>query len=446
MFILLVRRMKIFRTGIFTVGFFTLFTAFLPHNIMTPLIALSQGTEIYDTLRKFDIGIMNHSFLLAQLVVSCLLIGYLIGSYSTTKQKFPILHRWNENGILKYPFIILLVFLIYWFANIAIRGFIFDSFNPLDLIQYARGDASFAQAYEKYNLSYPIYIAQYGFLISFALLIIAIFQNVKNFRFLIALVVLVFSMFSLLVSGSKEAFISPLIIFGLLTHYFYRKIPTWLLIVGVPLIVIIMPLYASYATGALSLDNIGELDVLELLPWIGYMSTQRFGNFQTIVLFMDWFDFSKIAYGSTLFWFFLRPIPRPLLPWKPQAFDIKYTIELTGEAKGWLLFDSWGEMMLNFWYPGVIIWNIFLGVILYRCHFGFLKMVKEKNNVMVALVISNFVLLRGTIGLGIATSGTQKLIIAVAAQVLVIFIIKFIIKGLKPNTKVLGIYKKPGLA
>jgi len=79
--------------------------------------------------------------------------------------------------------------------------------------------------------------------------------------------------------------------------------------------------------------------------------------------------------------------------------------------------------MYNFWLPGLIIWFILLGALLYRFHFGFQKLVTERKYLAIALILSNFAFLRSLPNLGVNTIASQNMLMTIGSQVFVIGVI-----------------------
>ena len=152
----------------------------------------------------------------------------------------------------------------------------------------------------------------------------------------------------------------------------------------------------------------------------------RFSGFINFVDFVDWFDNKHCVFGLTIVQFFVRPIPRYLMPDKPPSTDIFLTYEIYGKPQfggSVALFGGLGEMYYNFYFPGIFLWFILVGILLSRVHFGMLKLLKEHRFTAAALVIGNYGLLRGIANLGVNGSGTQQLVMNLAAQSVIYLIL-----------------------
>ncbi|MEM6724665.1 MAG: hypothetical protein AAF598_11540, partial [Bacteroidota bacterium] len=294
------------------------------------------------------------------------------------------------------------------------------TYNPFILLSFGRTSA-FDEFYLAYNLSYPLNFAKAGLLFTQAILTIYYFRRYPNWKGLIyAIGVCILSLIALMVSGSRQALLSAPIIAGFLTHFYFRKIPNWLIFAALPGVLFIIPLYKSLAHGKTISYLISSGQVTNVEGIAGDL-THRFGNFQVMVRFMDWVNFTDVSLGWRVASIVVRPIPRALIPWKPPSNDIFFTRMIYGQDSAIQIHGAWGEMMYNFWLPGVIFWFIILGVLLKRFHFGFIDLMAKKQHIAIAMLIANFGFLRALPNLGVNTIASQDLIFTVATQVFIIW-------------------------
>ncbi|MEO1714813.1 MAG: hypothetical protein AAFU60_15895, partial [Bacteroidota bacterium] len=132
LFAILLKRLKIFKMGIFSLGFVNLFTAFFPHFILTPFVALKNGATTYTLLKARDITEHHPAFtqalLLVCLIEICLIIGTLIPNPKKTKA--PMYWRFSAPYMFKHDWLVLLLFMGFWAFGIIIRGYFMGTFNP----------------------------------------------------------------------------------------------------------------------------------------------------------------------------------------------------------------------------------------------------------------------------------------------------------------------------
>lgn len=423
LFAILLNRLKIFRLGIFSLGFINLFTAFFPHFILTPILAIKNGAQTYALLKARDIQVDDAIFIQALLLLTVMLTCLIIGTLLPKTDKTPFFTRFKSEVLFKYPFLVFCCFLFFMGFSIFIRGYFIGTYNPFILLSFGRTD-EFNQYYKAYNLSYPLTFAKAGLLFTQAILTIYYllrYPNKKGFAY--ALGICLICLLALMVSGSRQTLLSAPIITGFLIHFYLRKIPNWIVFSALPIVLFVIPVYKSLAHGK-TLDYLMKTGQLYNLDNIANGLTQRFGNFQVMVRFLEWFDLSNIALGSRVISIFVRPIPRALIPWKPPSNDIFFTKTIYGQDAAIQIHGGWGEMLHNFWLPGLIVWFIILGYLLSRFHFGFYELVKNKNHLAIAMIISNFAFLRALPNFGINTISTQSMLFTIGTQVFLLWSFK----------------------
>lgn len=411
--VLLSVRLQLHKVGIFSVGFITLFTAVAPHYIFTPLYMLVTG----------DPRVNNPSFATALVLVSLQLAGLLAGALMTTRRRVPVLWRVPE---VKVPIgFLILVFAVAAVAFLGLRGLLLGTLNPLDMLDVARAP-EFRTYYIEFELGYPTLILEGALYFTLALLVIRFYRiapTVKGFG--VALVFTAVTAFVLLATGSRSAFFTPMLIFLILTHHFYRRIPISLILVlalvSIPVFVI-MRIASGGATLAVTMSSQLVRDPQFILQEF----LDRFRNFDAIVDFLTWFRGQEFALGRTILEFPLRPIPRSLLPNKPSSLDVFLSYAIYGRPEfggGVSIFGGVVEMYYNYWVPGVLVWFFLLGSLLYRVHFGMFEFMRSRRLVALAMVVGNPIIMRGLATIGVSTSATQQLLMFIAAQCLVLAIL-----------------------
>jgi hypothetical protein len=75
-------------------------------------------------------------------------------------------------------------------------------------------------------------------------------------------------------------------------------------------------------------------------------------------------------------------------------------------------------MFYNFGFIGVFLWFILLGKLTYRLHFGLFQILKDRRTLAIAMMITNFGLLRGVTNFGVNTNASQQILVALGSQAL----------------------------
>lgn len=413
--ILICFRLEIFRTGIFTVGFINVFTALIPHFILFPIYAIFVGHRVAQSPKLY------HS--LALIFVQ--LTGLLVGTILATNRKPIIGKRLKEYepyiaNAGKYAVLTIILFIGVF---IGIRWLLLGIANPFKLLQYARTD-EFRQYWATLELGYISFFLAGGLYLLQGLLVLLIYKKRKDVTgLLLALTVTIIVGTILMSTGSRSDFFLPILIFLYLTNFYYRKVPTTLVIglviIFVPVFVFLRILGSGNSLDSLILSGAATDSDLILNEFV-----ERFSNVESITEFLEWSDTqgNRFVFGKTIAQFPLRPIPRTILPNKPASLDVFLSREVFGPAQygGIHLFGGIIEMYYNFWYIGVFVWFVIIGAFLYRLHFATLTASNNQLIIPVLLVICNPSSLRGITNIGITTSGTQQLLITLATQLLVI--------------------------
>lgn len=404
-------RLQIFRTGLFTVGFMNIFTALIPHYVLFPIYAILTSNRIAQSPKLYE----------ALLLIFVQLVGLLIGTLLTNNKKPLFDHRMTkyEPYMLKSAKLAVVGIIVFIVAFIGIRWWLLGVANPLKLLSYARTD-EFRQYWAVFELGYSTYILTGGLFFLQGLSVLLIIRKRKDvIGILSALIVTIVVGFVLTASGSRGAFFTPILVFLYLVNFYVRKVP--LTLVGI-LFVIFIPVFVFLRIMAAgnSLDSILTGSASNPIFILDEFS-QRFSNIESITEYLTWSDTqgNPYVYGLTLAQFPLRPIPRTFLPNKPASLDVFFSREVFGPAKygSVHIFGGIVEMYYNFWYIGVFVWFIFVGMLLYRLHFGTYEASKAKRILPVLLIVCNPSFLRGIANLGVATSGTQQLLITLATQI-----------------------------
>ncbi len=404
-------RLQLHKTGIFSIGFFNLYTAIFPHYILFPFYLLVVGDSMIQSA-KFIPGLMLISLMLASLFTGTLL---------TTKKSVPFQEKIVERnfGLPR----LLLLFLISLSLLLGVNYTLYAMVNPFALLEKAR-TIEIREIYMQHNLAAYFYLFITGVIFFlFALIISNIYKKGRNFRsFLMSLFVAAFTAVMMLSFGSRNQFFMPLIIFLFLTDHYYKKLNR-LLIVGsfllfIPIFVFIRWLGSGYDPAFLFYQYAADLEFI-ISEFI-----RRFHSFKGLVDFLEWFGDKDFGFGITVLQFVVRPIPRFLWPSKPSSFDVFLSREIYGsEIGGITIFGGVVEFYYNYWILGVAVWFFFLGTLLYKFHFGNANFLRNKKYVAAAMMVSNYAILRGLGTLGLSTSNTQQLLMNIASQLVVLVII-----------------------
>lgn len=417
---LIAKRLEIFRYGIFTYGFFNIFTAMFPVHVLYPLIAIITSDPIIEK-KNF-----TNALVLVLIMLMGLLIGVIVGG-----RKSPIIYD-RIREVRFSPRIILALFLLTLFSILVMLGSVRGgSLNPFELLQQAR-TPEFRALYSEYELGYPMLFLQSAAYVFQVLLMIIFYRDNPGVSALVkSLIVSALISITLIAYGSRNAFFLPIVFFLFVTHHWFRKIPSQLIVflflVAIPVFVILRIYSAGNEVQLLARGDIASDLVFILDEFIA-----RFKGFVNIVDFFDWFEGRPFVAGLTLVQLLLRPIPRTLLADKPSSLDVFLSYEIYGRPEfggNVAIFGGIVEMYYNFWYVGVFIWFIILGILLYRMHFGLINLIQQRKHIAAAFLLSNYVLLRGLVNLGVNTSSMQQIIMSVFVQV-VIFFVLFIATGL----------------
>jgi hypothetical protein len=404
--------LKLHRTGIFTFGFFNVVGGLVPVFIAFPLYAMLSEEPVAS----------RENFVTVLVMVTLMLLGLLVGVLCDNRKTVPLYERAREAPLPSF-------YIFGWLALAlgALLG-LFSIFrgtsNPLELLQGARS-ADFRITYGEHELAYPLLFLQGCIITLQMLLVFSFYRNARSFSsFLKGLTVTLLTGFVMMSYGSRSSFFMPIVLFVFATHHLYRRVPTSLILglfaAAVPVFVFLRIMSAGHSAEELSASGALTDVSLILEEFIA-----RFSGFVNFVDFVDWFENKHCVLGLTFVEFFVRPIPRSLMPDKPPSLDIFLSYEIYGKPEfggGVAIFGGLGEMYYNFYFPGILLWFILVGILLSRIHFGTLKLIKEHRFTAAALVIGNYSLLRGIANLGVNTSGTQQLVMNLAAQ-LVIYIL-----------------------
>jgi oligosaccharide repeat unit polymerase len=421
--IMISARLQLHKTGIFSVGFFNLYTAIFPHYILFPFYLLVVGDSMIQSA-KFIPGLMLISLMLASLFTGTLL---------TTKKTAPLQEKMVERN-LRLPRLLLL-FLISLSLLLGVNYTLYEIVNPFALLEKAR-TIEIREIYLQHNLAAYFYLFITGVIFFLLALIISnIYKKGRNFRsFLMSLFVAAFTAVMMLSFGSRNQFFMPLIIFLFLTDHYYKKVNR-LFIMGsfllfIPIFVFIRWLGGGHDPVFLYHQYAADLGFI-MNEFIG-----RFHSFKGLVDFLEWFGNKDFVYGITVLQSVVRPIPRFLWPNKPSSFDVFLSREIYGsEIGGITLFGGLAELYYNYWILGVAVWFFFLGTLLYKFHFGCAKLLRDRKYIVAAMIISNYGILRGLGTLGLSTSNTQQLLMNIASQLVVLVIINglfALLDGWKP--------------
>lgn len=404
--IALCARLKLHRTGIFTFGFFNVVGALCPVFIIYPLYAMLSDHPVAS----------RDNFITVLVMVTLMLLGLLIGVLSDTRKTVPLYERVRETPV---PSLYLFGWLLLALGALLVMFWSFrGSLNPFELLQSARSN-DFRIVYGEFELGYPLTFLQGCIFTLQMLLVFSFYRNSRSFSgFSKGLIVTLLTGFVTMSFGSRTSFFMPIVLFVFATHHLYRRVPTSLILalfaVGVPVFVFLRILSAGHSPEELSSSG-----ALTDLSGILEEFIARFSGFVNFVDFVDWFDNKSCVLGLTFVEFFLRPIPRSLMPGKPPSLDIFLTYEIYGKPQfggSVAIFGGLGEMCYNFYFPGILLWFFLVGILLSRVHFGSLKLIKDHRFTAAALVLGNYALLRGIANLGVNTSGTQQIVMNLGAQ------------------------------
>jgi oligosaccharide repeat unit polymerase len=398
-------RLKIHKTGIFTIGFFGIGTSIFPYYVYTPLYSVLAGSNSASRACFDD----------ALLVVMTMLAGLLVGMWSTREKTAPLYSRIPELDIsLRVHFILLGIGIT---SVLAVFFFLANTVNPFEIIPRARS-LEFRVKYEEFDLGYPLLMSLGTALFFHGWLIVKLFATSRSFRSLLLSVVATgITMFATACYGSRAALFSPLVILLFVSHHLYRPIPMTfvavLFVISIPVFV-----FSRLVASGFDLNNIPRGMGLSFVFDEFISRLQLFDGFLD---FMDWFKTKPFAYGETLLDVFVRPIPRQFLPNKPQSFDVFLSHQIYGRAYyggGIQIFGGIAEMFYNFGYAGVFVWFILLGKLTYRLHFGLAYLVNDRRTLAIAMIITNYGLLRGVTNFGVNTIASQQILVALGSQAL----------------------------
>lgn len=410
-------RLELHKTGIFTLGFFNIFTALVPQFIWYPLVALATGDDLAQ----------RPNFTGAMLMIFVMLTGLWLGMTTARSKKIPLYDRIHEFSV-PIRTVLILFFLTAIGIVVLLSAFRGGLQLPHDLLQKAR-TPEFRLVYGEFELGYPLLFLQGAFYCLQVLLVVAFYKEQKSWRALFkALAITLLTGYVMLAYGSRNAFFVPIVLFLIVTHHFFRRIPISLVAV---LFVATIPVFVFlriFSTGHTfeNLDAGGYFTNTEFI-WEEFVA--RFAGFEEFVNFLDWFEGKPFAMGETIFQFFVRPIPRTLIPDKPSSIDVflSYAIHGRPEFGGSVaIYGGLGEMYYNFWFIGILVWFFIVGNLIYRIHFGLLDMIAQRRYLAFSLVLSNFVLLRGLVNLGVNTSGMQQLIMAAVSEFAIYLFLAFL--------------------
>jgi oligosaccharide repeat unit polymerase len=420
--IVLCASLKLHQTGIFTFGFFNVVGGLVPLFIAFPLYAMLSENPVA----------FRENFITVLVMVMLMLLGLLTGVLCDRRRTVPLYERARE---LNLPSIY--IFMLLAVALGALLGLLLifrGSFNPFELLQGARSaDSRIVQG--EHELSYPLLFLQASIISLQMLLVFNLYRNARSFSsFLKGLTVTLLSGFVLMSLGSRTSFFMPIVLFIFATHHLYRRIPASV-IVG--LFVAAMPVFVflRIVSGGHSAEELSASGTLTDVSVILEEFIARFSGFINFVDLVDWFDNKSCVLGLTFVQFLVRPIPRYLMPDKPSSIDVFFSYELYGKPQfggSVALFGGLGEMYYNFYFPGIFLWFILVGILLSRLHFGTIKLIEERRFTAAALVIGNYGLLRGISNLGVNTSGSQQLVMNLVAQAAIYFLLvvsMYLIRG-----------------
>lgn len=406
--IMISARLQLHKTGIFTIGFFNLYTAIFPHYILFPFYLLLIG----------DSMIQSPQFIPSLMLISLMFASLFLGTLLTRKKAVPFQEKIVERNLRSTPLLIL--FSISLILLLGANYELYGTTNPFALLERAR-TLELREIYLQHNLAVYFYLFITGAIFFLLALIISnIYKKGRNIgSFLISLFFAAFTAVNMLSFGSRNQFFMPLIIFLFLTDHYYKKINR-LLIVGsfllfIPIFVFIRWLGSGYDPAFLFYQYAADLEFM-MSEFI-----RRFHSFKGLVDFLEWFGNKDFGFGITVLQFVVRPIPRFLWPSKPSSFDVFLSREIYGsEIGGITIFGGVVEFYYNYWILGVAVWFFFLGTLLYKFHFGNANLLRNKKYVAAAMTVSNYAILRGLSNLGLSTSNTQQLLMNIASQLVVL--------------------------
>jgi len=426
--------LKLHRTGIFTFGFFNAVGGLFPLFIAFPLYAMLSEHPVAS----------RDNFVTVLVMVTLMLLGLLTGVLCDGRKTIPFYNRVRELPVpSSYIFGLLLLALG---ALLGLLSIFRGTLNPLELLQGARSP-DFRILYGEHELGYPILFLQGSILTLQMLLVFNLYRNARKlFSFFKGLIVTLLTGFVMMSLGSRSGFFLPIVLFIFATHYLYRRIPTSLIlglfVAAMPVFVFLRIMSAGHSAEELSAS--GTLtDVSVILEEF----IARFSGFINFVDLVDWFENKSCVLGQTFVEFLVRPIPRSLMPNKPSSIDIFLTYEIYGRPQfggSVAIFGGLGEMYYNFYFPGIFLWFILVGILLSRIHFGTLRLIKEHRFTAAALVVGNYSLLRGIANLGVNASGTQTIIMTFAAQafIYVLLVVAAELSRKSPYQEMNGVFRK----
>jgi hypothetical protein len=405
-------RLRLHHAGIFSVGAISLGSVLLPHYILYPLYLVATDERF----------LPDDHFMTALAIVTAMLTALLLGTLSTHRTTLPRFLRMSEHrGGAPVVFVLLSLTLV------ALLGVAFigtGSYNPLQSLLMARS-APARLAYLRLNLAYPqlLLFGAANFLL--ALAIVRIYRRGGPRAFLTALAVTLTCCFVLLSYGSRAVLFGPLLIFFFLTHHLHRRIRMTLL---VPLVIAAVPVFVlvRLVGGGHPLSELIEEGWATDREFITKEFVARFNGFEGLVDLAGWSENEPLGAGRTLGQMAVRWVPRRIMPDKPQSADVYLSEQIYGRPEfggGIMIYGGAGEMYYNFRLLGVLLWFFILGRLLYRVHFGTATLLAHQRLVGVALIVSNPVLLRGLVNLGVNTIAMQQLLMTLAAQAFILLIL-----------------------
>ncbi len=391
-------------------------TALIPHYVVYPAYLLLSHDPRVD----------GSTFIPALQVVAVMVGGLLLGTVVSSSAPMPRLFS-RERNLVGSPILLAGFVGAGLLGLLAVFAFATGTYNPLKAIAYARSP-TYREAYLQYNLSYPE-LFLYGFVLAaLALLIVRIYERQRKRDYLWALASTGVTCTVLLEFGSRAAFFLPVLIFLGLTNAMKLRI-RWstLLLLGiaaVPVFVFIRLVSVGYSLGELSSRGLFTNRSFIVQQFIG-----RFNGFAGLQDFLAWFSHQAYLAGDTIVQMIVRWVPRPLLPSKPPSVDVALSRAVYGQGPyggSITLFGGVGEMYWNFGIVGVFLWFTLIGRVLYCLHFGTLELVRRRNWIGYAIVMSNAALLRGVVNMGVNTIGMQQFLMWLAAEVALLGLLRLV--------------------
>jgi oligosaccharide repeat unit polymerase len=347
------------------------------------------------------------------LVVMTMLGGLLVGVVSTKDKTAPFYSRVPEIELsLKAHLVLLSIALL---MIMAFFFFIFGSVNPLAIIPLARNPEG-RLVYEQYDLGYFSLLTFGGAVFLHGWFLVRLFSiSRSHVNLIVAVVATAVTMTATACYGSRATLFSPLVVFLFVFHYLYRPIPvTFMFLLFIALIPVFV--FSRLVASGFDLSTLSRgID----LRFVFDEFLARFNLFDGLLDFLDWFKNKPFMFGETLLSIIVRPIPRQFFPNKPPSNDIFLSYQIYGRpyyGGGVQIFGAVGEMFYNFGYPGVFLWFILLGKLLYRFHFGLFTLLKDKRTLAATMLITNYALMRGLSNMGFNTVPTEQILVCAMVQ------------------------------